>query len=168
MRTDIYRWFREHPEVSSELLTSCLRAQCVWLCVLSHLGLQVLSKRGYSKLPVCHFSAGLTLCLCALWICVMPGASFTDGSFALVACVLMQATHSCRAVPTGHCCSLHPSPSVCGFGVPPLRMLYACQEAGSSPILAGFGFAWGYFSTNREKNLQVGQRSSVPPVDLQV
>lgn len=31
--------------------------------------------------------------------------------------------------------------SVHGFGVLSLRLLYACEKAGGSPVLAGFGFA---------------------------
>lgn len=66
----------------------------------------------------------------------MPGASFVDGSFACVAYVLREVTHSRRATDC-----LPPVYSVCGFGVLSLRLLYAHEKARGSPVLAGFGFA---------------------------
>jgi len=65
----------------------------------------------------------------------MPGASFVGGSFALVACVLREATHSCRATDY-----LPPVYGVCEFGVLPPRQLHAPEKARGKPILAGFGF----------------------------
>lgn len=67
---------------------------------------------------------------------MVPGASFIDGSFALVACVLRKATHSCRATDC-----FPPMHSVCGFGVLSLRLLHACEKIRGSPVLARFGFA---------------------------
>lgn len=73
----------------------------------------------------------------------MPGASFVDGSFARVACILREVTHSRRATDCLSCRVVSPSPvySVCGFGVLSLRLLYTHEKARGSPVLAGFGFA---------------------------